>query len=75
MLFDIKLHQKEITFVSRISLVSRDRCFYRGVLKDSEFIELPDYWKDLVDNKTITVHLTPIELYQYLYYTVATLEL
>ena len=45
--------------------------YHRGILKDSEFIELPDYWKDLVDNKTITVHLTPIGTYQYLYYTVA----
>ena len=45
--------------------------YYRGTLKDSEFIELPDYWKDLVDTKTITVHLTPIGTYQYLYYTVA----
>ena len=45
--------------------------YHRGVLKDSEFIELPDYWKDLVDTKTITVHLTPIGTYQYLYYTVA----
>ena len=45
--------------------------YYRGILKDSEFIELPDYWKDLVDTKTITVHLTPIGTYQYLYYTVA----
>ena len=44
---------------------------HRGILKDSEFIELPDYWKDLVDIKTITVHLTPIGTYQYLYYTVA----
>ena len=45
--------------------------YHRGILKDSEFIELPDYWKDLVDNKTITVHLTPIGTYQYLYYTVS----
>ena len=45
--------------------------YHRGILKDSEFIELPDYWKDLVDTKTITVHLTPIGTYQYLYYTVA----
>ena len=45
--------------------------YYRGVLEDSEFIELPDYWKDLVDTETITVHLTPIGTYQYLYYTVA----
>ena len=45
--------------------------YHRGILKDSEFIELPDYWKDLVDTETITVHLTPIGTYQYLYYTVA----
>ena len=45
--------------------------YHRGILKNSEFIELPDYWKDLVDTKTITVHLTPIGTYQYLYYTVA----
>ena len=45
--------------------------YYRGILKDSEMIELPDYWKDLVDTETITVHLTPIGTYQYLYYTVA----
>ena len=46
--------------------------YHRGILKDGEVIELPDYWKDLVDTKTITVHLTPIGVYQYLYYTVAT---
>ena len=45
--------------------------YHRGILKESEFIELPDYWKDLVDTETITVHLTPIGTYQYLYYTVA----
>ena len=45
--------------------------YYRGVLKDSQIINLPDYWKDLVDSNTITVHLTPIENYQYLHYTLA----
>ena len=45
--------------------------YYRGVLEDSEIINLPDYWKDLVDSKTITVHLTPIGNYQYLHYTLA----
>ena len=45
--------------------------YHRGILKDSEFIDLPDYWKDLVDSKTITVHLTPIGNYQYLHYTLA----
>ena len=45
--------------------------YYRGVLKDSQVIDLPDYWKDLVDSNTITVHLTPIGNYQYLHYTLA----
>ena len=45
--------------------------YYRGVLEDSQIINLPDYWKDLVDSKTITVHLTPIGSYQYLHYTLA----
>ena len=45
--------------------------YYRGVLEDSQIINLPNYWKDLVDSKTITVHLTPIGSYQYLHYTLA----
>ena len=45
--------------------------YYRGVLEDSQIINLPNYWKDLVDSKTITVHLTPIGNYQYLHYTLA----
>ena len=45
--------------------------YYRGVLEDSQVIDLPNYWKDLVDSKTITVHLTPIGNYQYLHYTLA----
>lgn len=34
--------------------------YLRGELKGSNVIELPDYWTGLVDDKTITVHLTPI---------------
>ena len=45
--------------------------YHRGVLEDNQIINLPDYWKDLVDSKTITVHLTPIGNYQYLHYTLA----
>ena len=45
--------------------------YYRGVLEDSQVIDLPNYWKDLVDSSTITVHLTPIGNYQYLHYTLA----
>ena len=34
--------------------------YYRGRLKESNVIELPYYWKDLVDENTITVQLQPI---------------
>jgi hypothetical protein len=33
--------------------------FYRGKLDGEHIIQLPDYWKDLVDEKSITVQLTP----------------
>ncbi len=70
--FDIKHPTKENYRLRYVCLEGPEGgVYYRGILKDSEFIELPDYWKDLVDTKTITVHLTPIGTYQYLYYTVA----
>ena len=34
--------------------------YFRGELKGCNVIELPDYWTGLVDENTITVHLTPI---------------
>lgn len=34
--------------------------YYRGKLKTSEIIELPDYWEDLTDETNISVQLTPI---------------
>lgn len=34
--------------------------YVRGRLKDSNVIKLPDYWKDLVDEDSITVNLQPI---------------
>lgn len=40
--------------------------YHRGICKD-HFIKLPDYWKGLVDESTITVSLTPIGKYQKLY--------
>jgi hypothetical protein len=41
--------------------------YYRGRLTDSNVIELPEYWKGLVDAETITVNLTPHTFYQELY--------
>ena len=34
--------------------------YYRGKLKTSNIIHLPDYWNDLTDDVDITVQLTPI---------------
>lgn len=34
--------------------------YFRGKLKESNIIELPDYWKNLVDMDTLTVHITSI---------------
>lgn len=42
--------------------------YVRGKLKGSNTIELPDYWKGLVDPESITVQLTPIGCAQSLYY-------
>ena len=71
-LFDIKHPSKRNYRLAHASLEGPEiGVYYRGVLKDSQIIDLPDYWKDLVDSNTITVHLTPIENYQYLHYTLA----
>jgi len=34
--------------------------YHRGRLKDSDTIELPDYWKSMVYNDSISVQITPI---------------
>lgn len=41
--------------------------YVRGKLKGSNMIELPEYWRKLVDPETITVNLTPIGSHQELY--------
>lgn len=45
--------------------------YYRGRLKGSNYIDLPDYWKKLIDVETITVNLTPHGNYQELYYEIS----
>jgi hypothetical protein len=44
--------------------------YIRGRLIKSNTIELPYYWKNLVDLETITVNLTPHNTYQELYYKI-----
>jgi hypothetical protein len=41
--------------------------YHRGKLIGNNVIELPDYWVNLIDPETITVHLTPHEFYQELF--------
>jgi hypothetical protein len=41
--------------------------YFRGHLKDKDFIEIPSFWNNLIDPETITVHFTPHKLYQELY--------
>ena len=41
--------------------------YIRGKLKGDNIIKLPDYWTELIDKDSITVSLTPIGNFQYLY--------
>lgn len=41
--------------------------YHRGRLIDTNVIELPEYWRGLVDAETITVNLTPHGVYQELF--------
>jgi len=38
--------------------------YIRGKVSSKDYIELPEYWKGLVDHTTITVNLTPIGAHQ-----------
>ena len=41
--------------------------YFRGKLEDTNVIELPEYWKDLIHPESISVNLTPYGTYQQLY--------
>jgi len=67
--FDILHPTKEGHRLRYVSLEGPDAEVYvRGKLKGTNIIELPDYWKGLVDPESITVQLTPIGCRQSLYY-------
>lgn len=38
--------------------------YFRGRVSNTDFIELPEYWKNLVDETTITVSITPVGSHQ-----------
>lgn len=66
--FNIEHPTKEGWRLSHICPEAPDpEVYIRGTTKSGK-IELPDYWKGLVDIETISVHLTPIGTWQSLYF-------
>ena len=67
--FDILHPTKEGHRLRYVSLEGPNaEVYFRGKMKDTNIINLPDYWKGLVDPESITVNLTPIGTFQSLYY-------
>ena len=63
--FDIKHPNKEGQRLRHICLEGPEAGVYiRGRLTETNVIDLPDYWKGLVDWTTITVNLTPVGSHQ-----------
>jgi hypothetical protein len=59
--FDIKHPNKEHHRLRHICLEGPEAgVYYRGRLTNSNVIELPEYWRGLIDPETITVTLTQI---------------
>jgi len=69
--FDMHHPTKEGWRLTHICLEGPEAAVYhRGILDNSNIIEIPEYWRGLVDSNTITVHLTPIKIYQELSYDI-----
>lgn len=66
--FDIQHPSKDGYRLRYICLEGPEAEVYtRGKLVESSIIQLPEYWKDLVDIETVGVSLTPIGSYQELF--------
>ena len=66
--FDIPHPTKEDHRLRHICLEGPEaEVFYRGRMENTTTINLPDYWRELVDSDSIGVHLTPMGSYQELY--------
>lgn len=69
--FDISHPTKKGWRLRHTCLEGPENAIYvRGKLTDNNYIELPEYWKGLVDPESITVQLTSIGYYQELFYEV-----
>lgn len=63
--FDIKHPTKEGWRLRHVAPEGPTADVYvRGVVRNKNFIVLPEYWRKLVDSTTITVNLTPIGAHQ-----------
>ena len=66
--FDIQHPNKKGHRLRHVCVEGPEAAVYvRGTLKGSNIIDLPEYWKGLVDPESITVTLTPVGSYQELY--------
>ena len=66
--FDIPHPTKENHRLRHICLEGPDaEVFYRGRMENTTTINLPEYWRELVDPDSIGVHLTPMGSYQDLF--------
>jgi hypothetical protein len=65
--FDIPHPSKEGNRLRHVSLEGPEIGVYFRGKSTAEVIELPDYWKDLVHEDSITVNLTPAKYFQHLY--------
>ena len=66
--FDIQHPSKKGHRLRYVCLEGPEAGVYaRGRITGTNIIHLPDYWRDLVDTETISVHLTPIGTNQNLF--------
>ena len=66
--FDIQHPNKKGHRLRHVCVEGPEAAVYvRGMLKNSNIIELPEYWKGLIDPESISITLTPIGSYQELY--------
>ena len=66
--FDIPHPSKEGHRLRHVSLEGPEiGVYFRGKLENTNVIELPEYWKDLIHPESISVNLTPYGTYQELY--------
>jgi len=56
----MKIETRDLTINQESLLGPENALFFRGHLKGQSQIELPDYWEKIIDETSITVHLTPI---------------